>query len=111
MAPTLTARSSSSPAAPAASAGCTPQELAKAGAKGGGVGHPGRRAVRFSDPGTGRGGVFRQGRRHQRGQRQRAGRRAQERYGRIDGLVNNAAIFADIRYAPFDEISVASGTR
>ena len=32
---------------------------------------------------------------------------AHDRYGRIDGLVNNAAIFADIRYAPFDEISVA----
>ncbi len=32
---------------------------------------------------------------------------AHGRYGRIDGLVNNAAIFADVRYAPFDEISVA----
>ena len=32
---------------------------------------------------------------------------AKDRYGRIDGLVNNAAIFADVRYAPFDEISVA----
>ncbi len=32
---------------------------------------------------------------------------AHDRYGRIDGLVNNAAIFADVRYAPFDEISVA----
>ncbi len=32
---------------------------------------------------------------------------ARDRYGRIDGLVNNAAIFADVRYAPFDEISVA----
>ncbi len=32
---------------------------------------------------------------------------AHGRYGRIDGLVNNAGIFADIRYAPFDEISVA----
>ena len=31
---------------------------------------------------------------------------AHDRYGRIDGLVNNAAIFADVRYAPFDEISV-----
>ena len=31
---------------------------------------------------------------------------AYDRYGRIDGLVNNAAIFADVRYAPFDEISV-----
>ena len=27
-------------------------------------------------------------------------------YGRIDGLVNNAAIFANIRYCPFDEITV-----
>ena len=32
---------------------------------------------------------------------------AHDHYGRIDGLVNNAAIFADVRYAPFDEISVA----
>ena len=32
---------------------------------------------------------------------------AHGRYGRIDGLVNNAAIFADVRYAPFDEITVA----
>ncbi len=32
---------------------------------------------------------------------------AADRYGRIDGLVNNAAIFAEVRYAPFDEISVA----
>ena len=32
---------------------------------------------------------------------------AHDRYGRIDGLVNNAAIFADVRYAPFDEITVA----
>ncbi len=31
---------------------------------------------------------------------------AHARYGQINGLVNNAAIFADIRYAPFDEISV-----
>ena len=31
---------------------------------------------------------------------------AHGRYGRIDGLVNNAAIFADVRYAPFDQISV-----
>ena len=29
-----------------------------------------------------------------------------DRYGRIDGLVNNAAIFANIRYCPFDEITV-----
>ena len=28
------------------------------------------------------------------------------RFGRIDGLVNNAAIFADVRYCPFDEITV-----
>ena len=28
------------------------------------------------------------------------------RYGRIDGLVNNAAIFANLRYASFDKITV-----
>ncbi len=33
-------------------------------------------------------------------------RAANSRYGRIDGLVNNAAIFANIRYASFDEITV-----
>lgn len=32
---------------------------------------------------------------------------ARDRFGRIDGLVNNAAIFADVRHAPFDEITVA----
>ena len=32
---------------------------------------------------------------------------AKDRSGRIDGLVNNAAIFADVRYAPFDDITVA----
>ncbi len=31
---------------------------------------------------------------------------AHRRYGRIDGLVNNAAIFANIHYCPFDEITV-----
>ena len=31
---------------------------------------------------------------------------AKEKFGRIDGLVNNAAIFADVRYCPFDEITV-----
>lgn len=31
---------------------------------------------------------------------------AHGRYGRIDGLVNNAAIFANLRYCPFDEITV-----
>lgn len=30
-----------------------------------------------------------------------------DRFGRIDGLVNNAAIFADLRHAPFDEVTVA----
>ncbi len=33
-------------------------------------------------------------------------RAAKSRYGRIDGLVNNAAIFANIRYVSFDEITV-----
>jgi len=31
---------------------------------------------------------------------------AKSRYGRIDGLVNNAAIFANIKYASFDKITV-----
>jgi NAD(P)-dependent dehydrogenase (short-subunit alcohol dehydrogenase family) len=31
---------------------------------------------------------------------------ANSRYGRIDGLVNNAAIFANLRYASFDKITV-----
>ncbi len=29
-----------------------------------------------------------------------------DRFGRIDGLVNNAALFANIRYCPFDELTV-----
>ncbi len=33
-------------------------------------------------------------------------RAAKSRYGRIDGLVNNAAIFANLRYASFDKITV-----
>ncbi len=33
-------------------------------------------------------------------------RTANSRYGRIDGLVNNAAIFANLRYASFDKITV-----
>ncbi len=31
-------------------------------------------------------------------------RAAQDRYGRIDGLVNNAALYADLKYVPFDQI-------
>ncbi|MFQ5913034.1 MAG: SDR family NAD(P)-dependent oxidoreductase [Nitrospinota bacterium] len=31
---------------------------------------------------------------------------AKDRYGRIDGLVNNAAIFANVHYRPFDEVTV-----
>ena len=30
---------------------------------------------------------------------------AREKYGRIDGLVNNAALYADLKYVPFDQIS------
>ncbi len=31
---------------------------------------------------------------------------AQDKFGRIDGLLNNAAYFADMRYAAFDEVTV-----
>ena len=31
-------------------------------------------------------------------------RAAQDRYGRIDGLVNNAALYADLKYVPFDRV-------
>ncbi len=30
---------------------------------------------------------------------------AHERYGRIDGLVNNAALYADLKHVPFDQLS------
>ncbi|MFQ5913033.1 MAG: SDR family NAD(P)-dependent oxidoreductase [Nitrospinota bacterium] len=30
---------------------------------------------------------------------------AKDKYGRIDGLVNNAALFADLKYVPFDQIT------
>ena len=36
---------------------------------------------------------------------------AQAEFGRIDGLVNNAALFADMRYATFDQVTVEEWDR
>ena len=51
--------------------------------------------------------IFRSGRRVGRGELPRHGRGRGRHFGRIDGLVNNAAIFATITMKPFWELSVS----